>query len=105
MFEGRGSRRDYEPYAADLLRWLGWAAVGCGILAFCCWGLTGPLGVASGLACWGLARRELRRLRAGRIDPGAEEAIRSAARDGQVGALVSAIRLAVWALLVWHMHR
>jgi hypothetical protein len=102
--QGPGAmRRDYEPHAAGLLRGLGWGALGCGILSYCCFGLAAPAGLAFGLAAWGLAWRESRRIRAGLVDPAAVEEIEQARRVGLGGAFMSALGAGIWLLLAWSM--
>ncbi len=102
--EGVGPlRRDYEPHSLNVLRGLTRTALLCGVFSYCCFGLAGPAGVGFGLAAWALARHDLRRLRAGLVDPGAGPEIERARHLGLRGALVSGLGSAIWLLLAWSL--
>jgi DNA-directed RNA polymerase subunit RPC12/RpoP len=62
-------RRDGEPHRGNLLYWLGIASAITGGLSACTWGLLAIISIPLGLTVWVLARRDLRRMVDGSVDP------------------------------------
>ncbi len=94
-------RYDAEPHRGHLLRGLGMVAVlagalsgiGPAVIAF------GPLALALGLLVWTLGRRDLGRIRQGRIDPQGEPLIQEAKDYGGVALGIAAFFVVFWGVL------
>lgn len=61
-------RRDAEPHRGTLILVLGIVSVVLSTLAFCSAGLTGLIGSPLGIGAWVMGRRDLRKMREGRMD-------------------------------------
>jgi len=90
-------RRDCEPHRGPLLLVLGTVSLIFGVLGFWLQFMALP-DAPLGLVVWLLAWRDLRRMRAGRMDPDGETATSYACRFGFGGALASIFVLLVF---VW----
>jgi hypothetical protein len=100
-------RRDCEPHRGNLLWWLGCAGFVVGILALlpCCGWEPGLLGIPFGLCNRYLTRKDLARMRAGRMDPNGEIVTAQAGYLGNLGLWFSIGGTVVWGgvcmLLSW----
>src|SRR5436309_1690150 len=97
-------RLDCEPDRSRLLVLLGAASVWCGVLALCCYGLTGLAGLPAGVTAWVMAKRDLREIAAGRMDPTGERRTWLAldlAQCGVMSSLFSPLLTAAFHLWVW----
>jgi hypothetical protein len=83
-------RRDGLPHRGRLLCGLAAAAAGCTVLGWCLV-FPAPVGLGLGLLVWSLARRDLRLMASGQMDPAGRELTRGAGRDGLVAACLSLI--------------
>ena len=94
-------RRDCEPHRGRLLRALGLTSL---VLAALGVALVIPALVALplGVAVWAAARRDLRRMAAGAMDPGGRDATTAGRDYGALGALLSllAIPMALFVAVV-----
>jgi predicted Zn finger-like uncharacterized protein len=61
-------RRDAEPHRGTLILVLGIVSVVLSTLAFCSAGLAGLIGSPLGIVAWVMGRRDLRKMREGRMD-------------------------------------
>lgn len=73
-------RRDCEPHRGDMLWWLGFANILLAILAQvpCCGWMPGILGISLGLCGRYMAKSDLAKMRAGRMNPYGKELTDSA---------------------------
>jgi hypothetical protein len=92
-------RRDCEPHRGHLVDYLGGASLVLGAFTLCI-GLPGFVGLPLGLAAYVMAYRDLARMRAGLMDRRGEKRTRRGGDNGLIGALLSLLFLAAWAVLV-----
>src|SRR5262249_14402623 len=92
-------RRDLPPHRAELLRLLAKISVVCGLLSFA---LLAPavLGLSCGVAALVLAKRDLRRMQAGLMDPRGRNGTLAARDRAIVGIVLCLIASWVWLYLV-----
>jgi hypothetical protein len=91
---------DCEPHRAALLNFLCNVSVWCGVAALCCL-FPSLLGITAGAVACLLARRDLRLMARGLMDPRGEKDTRKAASDGLIGVVVNLAWL-VW-VLAWYL--
>jgi hypothetical protein len=91
-------RMDCEPHRGEMLWWLACAGFGLGVLAlFPCWGwVPGLLGTPFGLCIRYLARADLAKMEAGRMDPAGEAVTSSAENLSTFGLAFSWVGTVVW---------
>jgi hypothetical protein len=78
-------RRDCEPHRGRLILTLGGLPEFCAAFA-CLLGVTAPLAVGFGVSAWLLARRDLARMREGRMDPEGRQSTELGGTLGLAGA-------------------
>src|SRR5262245_21281131 len=61
-------RRDCEPHRAHFIRLVGTISLTWGLLSICL-GLTGVVGILTGIAAWVMANSDLRKMSKGIMDP------------------------------------
>jgi hypothetical protein len=83
-----GLRRDCEPHRGDQLRVIGLTSYVCGLLSLVLV-FPGVIGVLLGIVVWGVARRDLSRMRAGFMDPGGKRPASFAAKCAVAGVVLS----------------
>jgi hypothetical protein len=93
-------RRDREPHRSALLLALGQASVVCGLTSLCCLFPAVP-GLPLGLCVWVLARRDMRMMRAGLMDPDGEMQTMSARDASLVGLALNLVGGALLCREVW----
>jgi hypothetical protein len=91
-------RRDCEPHRGDLLWWLGFASLFLGFLALvpCCGWIPGLVGIPLGLCSRYLAKGDLAKMRAGRMDPSGEGITASALALSNNGLGFSILGTVLW---------
>ena len=97
-------RRDCESHRAGLVKLLMRISIFFTIFAPCC-GIPGIPGAAFGLAGWLVARHDLRRMAAGRMDPEGLEPTRDAMQKAIVSMIASIISVAGDGVLLWWFWR
>jgi hypothetical protein len=85
---GLSERHDCEPHRGDFLWLLGTASLVCGVLS-CFLLLPGLVGLPLGVATLAMARRDLGRMKAGRLDPTGRERTEWAQNNARVGVGLS----------------
>ena len=93
-WEGPGGRRDAEPHRGGLLRALGLTSLVLGGLAPV---LVVPalVAVPLGLTVWAVARRDLRQMAAGAMDPAGWDQTKAGRNCGALGAVLSLLAVPV----------
>lgn len=91
-------RLDCEPHRGNLLWWLGSASLCLGILALlpCCGWLPGLVGIPLGLCTRYMAKGDLMKIRAGRMDPAGEKTTTSAMIFSNNGLVFSLLGTVLW---------
>ena len=92
-------RRDYLPHRGGMLHLLSSIAVLAGGLSLCC-GPCGLVGLPVGAFVWIGARRDLKEMETGTIDPRGEEITIEALALAQIGAAASLVALIFWTLIL-----
>jgi hypothetical protein len=92
-------RRDVEPHRAHFLIALATVGRVCAISAWLVC-LPGPVGFGLGVLVWALARRDLREMAAGRMDPLGRGLTRTAFEEGVFCAVISLLPLVGLCLLL-----
>jgi hypothetical protein len=87
-------RRDLEPDRGELLQWLGWAGLACGLATFCLL-LPALAAFALGITVLVMARADLARMRAGLMDHAGEEQTRTARRNALCGLGLALVPLLI----------
>jgi hypothetical protein len=85
-------RRDVQPHRGHLLILLATVGRACAISAWLLC-LPGPIGFGLGVLVWALARRDLREMAAGRVDPLGRGLTRTALEEGIFCVVVSLLPL------------
>jgi hypothetical protein len=87
-------RRDLEPDRGELLQWMGWAGLVCGLASF---GLVfpAPAAIALAVAVLIMSRTDLARMRSGLMDRAGEEQTRTARRNALCGLGLALVPLLV----------
>ena len=95
-------RLDCEPHRGDMLWWLGFTSLFLGILALvpCCGWMPGIVGIPLGLCGRYMAKGDLVKLRAGRMDPYGEGLTDSAMSLSNNGLGFSILGTVLWGGLI-----
>lgn len=100
-------RRDCEPHRSSLLLFLAILSLIGGSLAICC-GVTGIVGILLGVPTWVMARRDLRMMKAGVMDPAGTDRTNRALDYARVGTLIGVSFLVSYGLMLglnwWLQH-
>lgn len=94
--DDRGPRRDSLPHRADLIGLLGTLSLIAGSLTLCTCGLGAGLALATGIPALVMARRDLRGMAKGRIDPTGLEETEAADDRARLGVLFALLAAAFW---------
>jgi hypothetical protein len=97
-----GFRRDCLPHRGRLLGVVSTAAAVCAVLG-CIVGFTAPLAVVLGVGVWVVARRDLREMGAGRMDPAGREATEVARETGVWSLALTLLPLLVCCYFGWYL--
>jgi hypothetical protein len=92
-------RRDYEPHRGALILSLGNVSMFLGALSLCTFGLGALLSVPLGIFTWGMANRDLERMREGLLDPRGKKQTETGRVGAVTGIILGGIFAAFYALL------
>jgi predicted Zn finger-like uncharacterized protein len=84
-------RRDAEPHRGTLILVLGIISVVLSTLMFCSVGFTGLIGLPLGITAWVMGRRDLRKMREGRMDREGNGFTQAGLICGIIGAILGSI--------------
>jgi hypothetical protein len=99
-WEGDGPLRfDFEPHRGRLLLTLAVLGLWMGVATLFVGGACGPLGLPLSITTWLLARRDLRRIRAGSVDPTGEQELADAREGAFGGIMLNGLGFGFWSVL------
>jgi predicted Zn finger-like uncharacterized protein len=88
----RPMRRDWEPHRGGMILTFGIISAASIMLAMC-YGLTTPFGIGFGIAAWVMGSRDLKKIRAGSMDPDGEGSTQAGWICGIIGVCLNTLAL------------
>jgi len=96
----RPMRRDWEPHRGGMI--LTFGIISAASITFAmCYGLTTPIGIGFGLAAWIMGSRDLKKIRAGMMDPEGEGNTQAGWICGIIGVCLNTVAMLACGGFIW----